>query len=173
MNYLQHIPTYVYVVFIVLMWMGVARCYPRSIRVERLTLMPTLIVILAVRAYLQLFPQPGLIDLAACILGTAVGIRIGWQHARGWVVQVNLETRRLAVPGDILMLGIIFGAFVFEFALHFGIATHAAWIELPVAQPGAAFIWAWLAGMTVGRNVNLGLRYRAAVQSAAKLSEVH
>lgn len=165
MTHLQHIPPYVYVLFVVLMWLGVARCFPRSIRVERLGLMPALLVALAFRAFLQLFPQPGLADLASAGAGMVVGIWIGWHHAQGWAVQVEPQRRRLTVPGDILMLVIILCAFVFEFALHFAIATHAAWLESPFSQPGAAFIWAWLAGMTVGRNANLGFRYWSALAS--------
>jgi hypothetical protein len=159
MTYLQHIPAYVYVLFILLVWLGVSRCFPRSMRVERLGIMPSLIVALAVRAFLQLFPQPGITGLAGAAMGMASGILLGWYHARSWVVKVEPEKRRLTVPGDVLILGIILGAFVFEFVLHFAAATHAVWMDSSFVQPVAAFIWAWLAGMTVGRNANLGMRY--------------
>lgn len=166
MTALQQIPIYVYVLFVVLMGVGVARCFPRSIRVERLALLPALIVVLGVRAFLQLFPSPGMNDLAAATAGLAAGMLMGWHHARGWAVQLEPERRRLTVPGDVLMLGIILSAFGFEFVLHFAIAIHAAWIESPLAQPVAAGIWAWLGGMTAGRNANLGSRYRDAVRVA-------
>ena len=174
MTPLQHIPAYVYVLFILLVWLGVSRCFPRSMRVERLGIMPALIVALAVRAFLQLFPQPDITSLAGAAMGMVIGILLGWYHARGWVVKVEPERRRLTVPGDVLILVIILSAFVFEFVLHFAAATRAGWMESSVVQPAAAFIWAWLAGMTVGRNANLGLRYwSVATQAQAASTEVH
>ncbi len=92
---------------------------------------------------------------------------MGWHHARGWEVRVEPGTRRLHVPGDVLMLFILLGAFVFEFMLHYALATHARWIASPQTQPIAAAIWAWLAGMSAGRNANLGVRYRRAAAANA------
>jgi len=64
------------------------------------------------------------------------------------------------VPGDIMMFAIILGSFAFEFTLHYGIESHAAWVAIWPVQPIAAGVWAWFLGMTAGRNVNLALRYR-------------
>ncbi|WP_158818634.1 DUF6622 family protein [Methylocapsa sp. S129] len=159
---MSHIPAYVYVLFLALLWMGVARCYPRTIRVERLLILPALMVVLGVRGFFGLFPAPVLADLAAALAGGAIGLAIGWRHAGRWAIGIDRSAQTIATPGDVMMLAIILGAFVFEFVLHYGVESHAGWTEVLPIELLAAALSAWFAGMSIGRNGNLALRYWSA-----------
>ena len=111
---MSHIPTYVYILFLVLLWMGVSRCYPRTIRVERLLILPALMIVLGVRGFLGLFPAPTFVDLAAALAGGAIGLAMGWRHAGRWPIRIDRSAQTIAIPGDVMMLAIILGVFVFR-----------------------------------------------------------
>jgi hypothetical protein len=159
---MSHVPVYVYVLFVVLLWMGLARCFPRTIRVERLMVMPVLMAVLGIRSFLGLFPTVGLPALAAGLAGLVFGATIGSWHVRRWKIEINRQTRSIALPGDVAMLGLIMATFVFEFLLHYGIEAHAAWSASSATPSIAAAIWGLLIGMSLGRNMLLGRRYLAA-----------
>ena len=75
---MSHIPPYVFVLMVALLYVGISRCFSRTMRVERLLVLPALMTIFGVRGFLGLFPQPGYGDLIAALAGGA----IGWHHAR-------------------------------------------------------------------------------------------
>jgi len=159
---MSHIPTYVFILFLVLAWMGISRCFPRSIRVERLAILPVLMVVLGVRGFSGLFGLPSVVDLAAAVVGGAVGLAMGWRHVRRWRIRVDRRARSLSIPGDIMMLAIIMGTFAFEFALHYGFEARAGWATASPVEPLAAAIWSWFICMSAGRNLNLAMRFTRA-----------
>ncbi|WP_414088305.1 DUF6622 family protein [Rhizobium sp. BR 314] len=156
---MSHIPAYVYCLFLLLFWMGISRCLPRTIRVERLAIMPALMAILGCRGFEGLFSQPTMFDLLAAALGLCAGMGIGWHHVRTWNIGVDRERASLSLPGDVMMLVIILATFAFEFLLHAAAETHAIWFSAPAVPLVAAAIWAGFIGMSVGRNLHLFSRY--------------
>lgn len=156
---MSHVPPYVYVLFLVLIWMGVSRCFARTIRIERLLIMPTLMIALGVRGYFGLFPSAGPIDLLAGICGSAVGLLIGHRHARTWNISVDHSRRSISLPGDVMMLAVILATFFFEFALHYTIESGMIAATTPIVPIVAAAIWTMFIGMSAGRNLNLTIRY--------------
>ena len=157
---MSHIPVYVYFIFIALLWVGVTRCFRRTIRIRRLLIMPLLFAALGFRGFFGLFQHPVDRDILAALLGLAIGLALGWHHARRWTIAIDRQAGQITVPGDIMMFAIILGSFAFEFTLHYGIESRASWVAVWPVQPIAAGVWAWFLGMTAGRNVNLALRYR-------------
>jgi len=156
---MSHIPAYVYCLFLLLLWMGISRCLPRTIRVERLAIMPILMAILGLRGFEGLFSQATLFDVLMGSFGLCAGMAIGWQHVRAWKIGIDREKGSLSLPGDAMMLVIILATFAFEFLLHAAAETHAAWFAAPAVRPFAAAIWAGFIGMSVGRNLHLLSRY--------------
>lgn len=156
---MHHVPLYVYVLFLLLLRIGISRCFPRTIRIERLLVMPVLMLMLGIHGFSSLFSSPDAADALAGICGGAVGLAAGYRHAQGWDVAIDRTNRRLSVPGDIMMFVVILAAFGFEFALHYAIesgAVAATGTALPLL---AAAVWALFIGMTAGRNFNLASRY--------------
>ncbi|WP_309547179.1 DUF6622 family protein [Rhizobium rhizogenes] len=156
---MPHIPAYVYGLFLLLLWMGVSRCLPRTIRVERLVIMPVIMTILSVRGFEGLFSQASVLDLAFAAAGLCVGMTIGWRHVSAWKIEVDRAKRSLSLPGDIMMLVIILTTFAFEFLLHVGAEMHAAWFSAPAVPPLAAAVWVGFTGMSLGRSLHLLSRY--------------
>ena len=156
---MSHIPAYVYCLFLLLLWMGISRCLPRTIRVKRLAIMPVLMAILGFRGFDGLFSQATMFDLLMGTLGLCAGMAIGWYHVSAWKIGVDREKGSLSLPGDIMMLVIILATFAFELLLHAAAETQAAWFSAPAVPPVAAAIWAGFIGMSVGRNLHLLSRY--------------
>ena len=156
---MSHVPLYVYVLFLVLLWMGVARCYPRIIRVERLLIMPALMLVLGARGYLELFSSVGLFDLLAGIVGSVIGLGVGIYHVRTWTIAADRAKHTISLPGDAMMLVVILATFFFEFALHYAIESGAVSARNPMLSIVAAALWTLFIGMSAGRNLNLAIRY--------------
>ncbi len=160
---MSHIPAYVYFIFIGLLWIGIRQCFQRTIRFRRLLITPIIFTALGLHGFFGLFSIPTDIDIGTAVLGLSTGLAFGWHHARSWNVIVNKQVRLITVPGDVMMLVIILSSFAFEFALHYGIESHASWVTTWPIQPIAAGVWAWFLGMSAGRNINLAARFHGAV----------
>lgn len=156
---MSHIPFYVYPLFAALLWLGVTRCFPRTIRVERLIITPVLIAALGIQGFSGLFPAAGALDLAASLLGLLAGLLAGYHHGRRWAVRVDKGARLITVPGDPMLLVIILATFFFEFVLHYGVESGAAWAAGEPTRHIAAAIWGLFAGMSAGRNLALARQY--------------
>jgi len=163
---MSHVPLYAYALFLILLRVGISRCFPRTIRVERLLTMPILMLALGIHGFFSLFSSPNATDLLAGACGLALGSVVGYLHARGWNIVVDGAKRRISVPGDVLMLAVILATFVFEFALHYAIESNTVPATTPLLPPLAAAVWALFLGMTAGRNFSLASRFRRTLRSA-------
>ena len=163
---MNHVPLYVYALFLILLRVGISRCFPRTIRVERLLTMPILMLALGIHGFFSLFSSPNAADLLAGACGLALGSAVGYLHAQGWDVVVDRAQRRITVPGDVMMLVVILATFAFEFALHYVIESNTVPATTPLLPPLAAAVWALFFGMTAGRNFSLASRFRHALRGA-------
>jgi hypothetical protein len=156
---MSHLSIYVYLLFLLLLWMGIKRCFPRTIRIERLLFIPVLMAVLGSRSFFGLFPSAGTTAFIAGVLGGALGLVVGYRHVQGWNIVVNRQARLVSLPGDVTMFVIILATFVFEFALNYGVLSGASWAASAVLPPVAAAIWCCFIGMSAGRNLNLTQRF--------------
>jgi hypothetical protein len=161
---MSHIPSYVYFLFAGLVWLGVKRLRARTIRVERLALMPIIFSTLGLHGFFGIFPRVLSSDLLPALIGGAAGIALGWLHATRWNVKIDVATRQLTTPGDPMLMVLILLIFAFEFGLHYGAAAGAGWFSNPLTPPLAAALWAALFGLSAGRNLNLATRFAHANQ---------
>ncbi|MBB5191148.1 hypothetical protein HNQ50_001871 [Silvimonas terrae] len=165
---MSHVPGYVFVILAVLIYIGVKRCMPRTVKPERLLLFPLLIVGSGLNSMLGLFPHAGVIDWGAAVLAGLIGLAAGWHHARRWTLSFDGSLVRM--PGDPGLLIIILFTFGFEFVLHFAIAAHVSWITSTLFVPTALALWGFLAGMPAGRALNVLVRRQRAQTPSAQWS---
>lgn len=163
---LSHVPLYVYALFVGLLWLGISRCFPRTVRVERIALMPVLIAVFGIRNFVELFPAVAPGALAAACAGAALGFGLGWRRSAARPLACDLVRRTVALPGDATILAVLMAMFALRFGLNFGLAVHAAWIADPTAAPAAAAAWGALAGITIGRGGNQLRRFQVAARQA-------
>jgi MFS-type transporter involved in bile tolerance (Atg22 family) len=156
---MSHIPFSVFIIFALLVWVGIRYCFPRRMRIERLLLMPGLMLFAGIHGFIGLFPTITSLDIGAAVVGGLLGMFVGQFHVGRWAITVDRSKRVITVPGDILMLIIIFLIFGFEFGLHYGVESQAAWSRSADLAPMAALIWSLFIGMSAGRNLSLARRY--------------
>ena len=84
MSALLHLKPYVYVMFCVLLYIGIKRCFPREVPAARPLISPVAFGMLGIVGLNGLFPHAG-IDANAIALGAVVsGAALGWLHASRW-----------------------------------------------------------------------------------------
>lgn len=153
---MTHIPPYVLILFVFLIYTGVKQVRPRKMHIFRLLVVPAIFVFVSFHNFFEFFPTPYLICIAYAIVGALAGILIGYVHVKSWTVTVNKASKTISIPGDYLMLVVFLVFFSFEFAIHYVVGAHLVSLTSLLFQSLAAFIYAFFSGMSVGRNVTLG-----------------
>lgn len=166
---MSHINGYVIVIFFALVYIGVKRCFPRTINPNQLFLFPALLVLNGLHNVPALLPQAGAADFALMALAGLAGAALGWAQARRWVLQFNADASSVRMPGDPGLLVAILATFVFQFGLHYAIAAHLPLASSAAFVPLALIIWGALAGMPLGRAVNVWVRRGQAVADAGSM----
>ena len=105
----MNIPLYVYILFFALLYMGIKRCFSRVIKVQRLMIAPLFFTFLSVRGMLTLF-NIYTADVMLWMLGSLVGVLIGYLHVRNRRLKADHARQLLQVPGGWSMLGLIIAA---------------------------------------------------------------
>lgn len=167
---MQNIPTYVYILFIALMYLGYKRCFTRTIRVERLILLPLIFIVLSVRSMINLFDLTTL-NILLWLIGGAVGLFLGYIHVYQKAIKADHEQKLLTVPGDWSMLVLIFFIFVFEFFVHYSIDAQVTWTKSAIFVWCSTFILGAIAGMTAGRNLTYAAKYKSSPSEHLILSQ--
>ena len=152
---MAHIPTYVMVIFFGLVYIGIKRCFPRTVSPSRLFVFPAILVANGLHSMVGLLPDMGVLAVAFLSVAALVGVGMGWLHGQRWHIEFNADRSMVSLPGDPSLLVIILLSFVFQFALHYALAAHLPIATSALFVPGALAVWGWLAGMPLGRALNV------------------
>ncbi|MCA7903776.1 hypothetical protein LGM39_30885 [Burkholderia cepacia] len=160
MSALLHLKPYVYVMFCVLLYIGIKRCFPREVPAARPLISPVAFGMLGIVSLNGLFPHAG-IDANAIALGAVVsGAALGWLHASRWRLEYRPASSglRVRLPGDASLLVTLMLTFVAETGIHYAVAVHAPWAAASGFVMLSFAVWGVLVGMTLGRAVNVVVR---------------
>lgn len=157
---MAHLPTYVYVLFCALVYIGVKRCFVREVRPVRPVLFPVVFVGLGLSSLGHLFPKAGVDAYAAALAMLVVGSTGGWFHARRWRLQFRIGPDGMFVrlPGDASLLVTLLLTFVAETFIHDSIATAQPWAATDAFAVLSFAVWGGLVGLPFGRAVNVVTR---------------
>ncbi|AOI68562.1 DUF6622 family protein [Burkholderia ubonensis] len=154
------VPSYVYLLFCALVYLGVKRCFPREASPSRMLLFPVAFAMLGVASLRALFPgvgpDAGMVALAALSVGAA----LGWLHARRWRLEFAVRPAGLLVrlPGDPSLLATLMLTFAAETYVHYAIASEQPWAATTGFALAAFAVWGLLVGMPLGRALNVVVR---------------
>ncbi|ACR31199.1 hypothetical protein [Burkholderia glumae] len=154
---MPHFPTYIYVLFCVLVYIGVKRCFAREVRPWRPILFPAVFVGLGLSSLHHLFPRAGADAYMAGLAMLACGAAGGWIHASRWHLRFRTEPEGMLVrlPGDGSLLVTLLLTFVAETFIHYAIATSRPWAATGAFAALSFAVWGGLVGMPLGRAVNV------------------
>lgn len=154
------LPTYVYVLFCLFVYIGIKRCFVREVRPVRPILFPVLFVGLGLSSLGHLFPRAGAEAYAAAFAMLLVGTALGWLHAGRWRLQFRTGPGGMLVrlPGDASLLLTLLLTFVAETFMHYAIASLRPWAGTDAFAVLSFAIWGALVGMPLGRAINVVTR---------------
>lgn len=158
---MNHIPTWVFVLFFVLVYLGIKRCYTRTLSLERLALIPVIFVVISLRSAFQLFGISAL-SFIFLLVGGLIGFLMGYYLVRNSRVLADKEKRLIQVPGDISMLIMIITIFCIEFFIHYSIDAHWTIAASPLFKALAIILTGSVVGVSIGKNLTYFLKYRRA-----------
>ncbi|MGN6085671.1 hypothetical protein [Trinickia sp.] len=155
-----HIPVYGYVLLCMLGYLGVRRCFPRTVRPERTLVFPLVFLALGAASLRRLFPDADLSVQGAALVALALGAGLGWLHASRWRLRFHFAPAGLTVglPGDPSLLVTLLLSFFVDFAQHYALAAHFRWSTSDSFEFLSFAAWGALAGMPLGRSLNVLLR---------------
>jgi len=167
---MHQVPTWVFILFFVLVWLGYKRCFTRTIRLERLFLMPAIFVFMNLNGVISLFQFTAGV-LILYLLGLAGGAVSGHFQVRNRIIRADRVKRLIEVPGDLAMLFLVIGIFIIEFFIHY--AVEANWsISTNSAFPFIAIMASGLiSGISVGRNSTYFYKFLNATSTALILEK--
>nr|WP_308043775.1 DUF6622 family protein [Burkholderia cepacia] len=160
MSALLHLKPYVYVMFCVLLYIGIKRCFPREVPAARPLISPVAFGMLGIVSLNGLFPHAGIDANAIALAAVLGGAALGWLHASRWRLEYRPASSglRVRLPGDASLLVTLMLTFVAETGIHYAVAVHAPWAATSGFVMLSFAVWGVLVGMTLGRAVNVVVR---------------
>lgn len=165
-----NIPIYVYILFVVLIYIGYKRCFYRVIKVQRLGLLPGIFMFLSLYTMYQLF-YVNLTTLGFLAFGGVIGIVLGFIHVKRITVHADHLEKLIGIPGDWTMMLLILGIFAFECFLHYAVEAELSVSKTFLFESLAVSILGLIAGMTVGRNFSYFLKYRKSLHESLNVTK--
>lgn len=172
---MHSLPSYAYVLFAALVYVGVRRCFAREIRPARAIVFPFLFVGLGASSLHSLFPLAGVEALPTAVAALAAGASAGWFQAKRWQLGFSVSAKGLLVrlPGDPSLLVTLLLTFAAETIMHYAVASSQPWARTDVFVLVSCAAWGMLAGMPLGRSANVVVRSIRYSSSYASGNDTH
>lgn len=156
----MNIPTYVYILFAGLVYIGIKRCFTRVIKVQRLFITPIFFSFFSIRGISELFDLR-LINLSIWLTGCLIGIFFGYKRVKNKNIKVDRKQQLIEVPGDLSMLFLILAAFISEFFIHYVVESGVILGTTSTFKIISLVILGLFTGLSAGRALNYLRKYRA------------
>ncbi|GAU03115.1 hypothetical protein [Burkholderia stabilis] len=160
MSALFHLKPYVYVMFCVLLYIGIKRCFPREVPAARPLISPVAFGMLGIVSLNSLFPRAGVDANAIALTTVLAGAALGWLHAGRWrlAYRATPSGLRVRLPGDASLLVTLMLTFVAETCMHYAVAAREPWAAARGFVMLSFAVWGVLVGMPLGRAGNVVVR---------------
>jgi len=150
---LTHTPTWVFVLFGVLILLGLNQTRSRTASVSRVTILPLVMVALSIRGLTQAFDHP--FAYAGWVTACGVSLTLWLQFAPQRNAHYDIAASRFTLPGSWLPLILVCGVFMTRYTVGVMIAMHP---ELRSTLPFAvacASLYGAMSGLFMARTLQL------------------
>lgn len=159
---MSHVPVWVYVLFFVLLNIGIKRCNTRITTIERIAIIPTFFTLMSVYSINSIFGfTPTVLILWFAFV--VVGSYIGYLHVSNRVIRADKTKRLIEIPGDMSMLILLMLIFSIEFFIHYAVEAKMYVAQLPEFKTISVILSGIIVGISAGRNVNYFIKYNQAI----------
>lgn len=155
---MSNVPIWVYVLFFILLYLGIKSCYTRTVSLKRLIILPVIFIYLSLQGTNKLFHfSPTVILLL--LIGGCLGFFIGSYYVRSRNVRADKQEHLIEIPGDITMLILVLCIFFIEFFIHYAVESHQSIAGFVAFRFCAVTLSGLITGITIGRNTTYFLKY--------------
>lgn len=165
---MSHVPVWVYVVFFILLNLGIKRCYTRVSAIERIAIVPVAFILLSLHSTIAFFGF-SITVISLWLLAGITGVFLGYLHVKNRIIRADKNKKLIEIPGDISMLIMLMSIFSIEFFIHYAFDARLAIIQVDAFKNIAIFLSGLIVGVSAGRNLNYLLKYNQA--SSVELDE--
>lgn len=158
---MSHIPTWVYVLFFGLLYVGIKRCYTRVVNVKRIVTVPLIFAFFSIHSTVELF-HFSLESLLVLLLAGFVGGLAGHVCVRKRIIRADKNKQLIEIPGDFFMLLMVMTIFAIEFFIHYAIEAHLAISQQDLFNYIAVILSGLIVGLSIGRCLTYFIKYRNA-----------
>lgn len=167
---LTHTPTWVFVVFGLLAWLGGKQLSAGSAHLNRVIAMPLAMVGFAVYGLAAAFGQSpaGLSALAGWAAAAAVALAVVARIPLNPAVRYDAAARRFFQPGSAVPLALMMGIFLTKYAVGVTLAFHPEYAHQTGFAVGISTLYGLFSGIFAGRALRLWkLAFRGHAATAA------
>ena len=150
----QHTPGWVWGLLAVLIALGLSQTRDREASVGRVTVLPVAMVSLSLFGVIGVF-GPTLLALGTWAVGMAVALLFGQRAVALRGARWSARTRRLALPGSWLPLGLILALFVLKYSAGVSLGLHPSLRAEPLFAGGLGFAYGLFSGLFLARALSL------------------
>ena len=158
---MSHVPVWVYVVFFVLLNLGIKRCYTRVSAIERIAIVPVIFILLSLHSTILYFDF-SITVISLWFVAGITGSLLGYLHVNNRIIRADKNNKLIEIPGDISMLIMLMSIFSIEFFIHHAFDARLAITQVAIFKNTAIFLNGLVVGTSVGRNLNYFLKYNNA-----------
>lgn len=165
LSILQHTPSWVWAVLLILLWRGLSQARPHRITLRRLSILPLVMLGLSLWGVTSTFGSfAALAAWAAGVLATsALMLSSGAQRGVQW----SATEQHFSMPGSWLPLVVILGIFCTKFAVGVSLALHPGLHSETAFALGASLAYGGFSGFFAGRALGLARMVRLAPAARA------
>ncbi len=153
------VPSWVIILFFVLLYMGIKRCQTRVVSVKRLLIVPIVFTYMSLRGASQLF-HFSVLSLVLLIAGALIGFGVGHWQVRNTEVKADKDRYLVQIPGSMSMLIMLMLVFLIEFFIHFSIDAHIGIAATAIFKWVAIVLSGIVVGISIGRNATYLFKYQ-------------
>lgn len=168
---MSNVPTWVYILFLVVLYIGIKRCYTRVMRVDRLVLLPLIFCFFSLKSVNDLFGID-VFSIFILLCGVMLGITLGYAQVKNWIIHADKNNRLIKIPGDYFMLFLVLTIFMIEFFIHYAVDAHWIMTGNMFFKILAITISGIVLGVSLGRNASYYYKYLMADSASVKTLDV-
>jgi len=158
---MSHVPSWVYLLFFGLVYMGIKGCFKRVIKTKLLILLPALFVWFSSES-LYKAAQISFFHIIFYSIGALIGLYLGYLHVRKGIIRADKEQFLVELPGDWTILVLILIIFIIQFAVHYILAADPSLSRSGGVMALILFISGAATWVVVGRNLTYFYKFTKA-----------
>jgi hypothetical protein len=170
-SFFQHVPAWIFAVFVALLVIGLKQTFPRSVTLRRSIVLPALLMGLSLMGVASAFgAQPQ--ALLAWALGLAAAVALLHGRVDTSAVRFSATTRRFEMPGSGWPLALMMSLFALKFAMGATLALRPELRQSVLLATSASAAYGLFSGLFLGRAMALWALAREALSGDMGLARV-